>query len=133
LKALTTGLAFPTSTADDKPKKGDKAMKNIKYIVAMAVFLIGIGFSVYASDEGITDISSGALNINTATVQELSMLPFVDSRTAQDIVNFRDSHGPFTAIDELKNVKGITRPLLEDLSSHLKLEGSSDFNPYGVL
>jgi competence protein ComEA len=108
-------------------------MKNLKYILAMAVFLVGIGFSVYASDDGISDISSGALNINTATVQELSMLPFVDAQTAQNIVDFRDSHGPFTAIGELKNIKGITRPLLEDLSSHLKLEGSSDFNPYGAL
>jgi competence ComEA-like helix-hairpin-helix protein len=107
-------------------------MKNIKYIVAMAVFLLGIGFSVYASDEGITDISSGALNINTATVQELSMLPFVDAQTARNIVDFRDSHGPFTAISELNNVKGITRPLLDDLRGHLKLIGSSDFNPYGA-
>jgi competence ComEA-like helix-hairpin-helix protein len=107
-------------------------MKNLRYILAMAVFLMGVGFSVYASDDNITDNSSGALNINTATVQELSMLPFVDMQTAQNIVDFRDSHGPFTAIDELKNVKGITRPLLEDLISHLKLEGSSDFNPYGA-
>jgi competence protein ComEA len=130
---LTPGPAFPISTAADKAEKGDIAMKNIKYIAAMAVFLIGVGFSVYASDEGITDISSGALNINTASVQELSMLPFVDMQTARNIVDFRDSHGPFTAIDELKNVKGITRPLLEDLSSHLKLDGSSDFNPYGAI
>jgi competence ComEA-like helix-hairpin-helix protein len=107
-------------------------MKNIKYIVAMAVFLVGIGFNVYASDDGIADISSGALNINTATVQELSMLPFVDMQTARNIVDFRNSHGPFTAIVELKNVKGITRPLLDELRGHLKLVGSSDFNPYGA-
>ena len=108
-------------------------MKNVKYIVAMAVFLVGVGFSVYASDDGISDISSGALNINTATVQELSMLPFVDMQTARNIVDFRDSHGPLTSIDELKNVKGITRPLLDDIRSHLKLVGPSDFNPYGAV
>jgi competence ComEA-like helix-hairpin-helix protein len=106
-------------------------MKN-KIMVITAVLIIGLVCSVYASDDGISDISSGALNINTATVQELSMLPFVDSQTAQNIVDFRDSHGPLTEIDELKNVKGITRPLLEDLISHLKLEGPSDFNPYGA-
>ncbi len=105
-------------------------MKN-KTIVATVVFIIGLGCIVYASDDGITDISSGALNINTATVQELSMLPFVDTQTAQNIVEFRDSHGPFTAIDELKNVKGITRTFLDDLRSHLKVVGPSDFNPYG--
>jgi len=99
----------------------------------MAVFLLGISFSVYASDDGVSDISTGALNINTATVQELSMLPFVDMQTARNIVEFRDSHGPFTAIDELKNVKGITLTFLDDLRSHLKVVGPSDFNPYGGL
>jgi competence ComEA-like helix-hairpin-helix protein len=113
--------------------KGDKIMKNLKVILAMTVFLISVGFSVYASDDGISDITTGALNINTASVQELSMLPFVDRETARNIVSFRDSHGPFSAIGELKNVKGITRPLLEDLRSHLVLKGSSDFNPYGAL
>ncbi len=108
-------------------------MKNKKIIVAMAVFLLGISFSVYASDDGVSDISTGALNINTATVQELSMLPFVDMQTARNIVEFRDSHGPLTAIDELKNVKGITRTFLDDLRSHLKVVGPSDFNPYGSL
>jgi competence ComEA-like helix-hairpin-helix protein len=108
-------------------------MKTKKIIIAMAVFLVCTGFSVYASDDSISDISSGALNINTATVQELCMLPFMDAETAQHIIDFRDSHGPVASIDDLKNVKGITRPMLEDLSAHLKLVGPSDFNPYGAL
>jgi len=61
------------------------------------------------------------------------MLPFVDRQTAENIVSYRDSNGPFSSIDELKNVNGITRTLLDDLSSHLKLEGSSDFDPYVVM
>jgi competence protein ComEA len=113
--------------------KGEKVMKNLKIILAMTVFLIGVGFSAYASEDGISDISTGALNINTASVQELSTLPYVDMETARNIVSFRDSHGPFTSVEELKNIKGITRPLLEDLSSHLKLAGPSNFNPYGAL
>ncbi len=108
-------------------------MKALKLILAMTVFLVGLGFSVYASDDGISDISSGALNINTATAQELSMLPFVDMQTAQNIINFRNSHGPLTAVDELRNVKGITRPLLDNLRSHLKVKGTSDFNAYGAI
>ena len=105
-------------------------MKNLKLILAMSVILLGLGFSAYAMDNGGRDITSGALNINTATAQELSMLPFVDRQIAENIVSYRDSHGPLSSIDELRNVKGITRTLLDDLSSHLKLEGSSDFDPY---
>ena len=86
-------------------------MKNLKYLVTMVVFFVGIGFSVYASDNGVRDLTTGALNINTATAQELSMLPFVDRQTAENIVSYRDSHGPLSSIDELRNVKGITRTL----------------------
>jgi hypothetical protein len=63
-------------------------MKNIKYIVAMAVFLLGIGFSVYASDEGITDISNGALNINTASVPTLMEFFNVNPFTSSSRVSF---------------------------------------------
>jgi competence protein ComEA len=106
-------------------------MKSLKLMLAMAVILLGLGFSAYAVDS--SDYSTGALNINTATVDELKMLPFVDSQTAQAIVDYRDSHGPFVSIDELKNIKGITNPLLIDLRSHLEVTGDSNFNPYGGL
>jgi competence ComEA-like helix-hairpin-helix protein len=106
-------------------------MKNLKLILVMAVILLGLGFSAYAVDS--SDFGTGALNINTATVEELKMLPFVDSQTAQAIVDFRDSHGPFVSIDELNSVNGITRPLLIDLRSHLVLKGDSSYDPYGGL
>ena len=104
-------------------------MKSLKSLLAMAVIVLGLGYSAYAGDS--SDISSGALNINTATIEELRMLPFVDSQTAQAIVDYRNSNGPFVSIDELTKVKGISRPLLIDLGPHLRLKGVSDFNPYG--
>jgi competence ComEA-like helix-hairpin-helix protein len=103
-------------------------MKNLKLMLAMAVIVLGLGFSAYAA--ALTDIGAGAVNINTATVEQLRMLPFVDGQTAQAIVDFRNAHGPFVSIDELKNVKGITRPLLIDLRSHLILKGESNYEPY---
>jgi competence protein ComEA len=99
--------------------------------LAMAVLFLGVGFSAYAA--GSSDYVTGALNINNATVEQLRMLPFVDSQTAQAIVDFRNSHGPFVSIDEMKNVNGITRPLLIDLRSHLSLNGDSSYDPYGAL
>ena len=106
-------------------------MKNLKLILAMAVIFLCLGFG--GSSVQVTDMSSGVLNINTATAKELSMLPFVDSKTAQAIVDYRDAHGPFVSIDDLLKVKGITRPLLIDLRTHLLLKGKSNFNQYGRL
>jgi competence ComEA-like helix-hairpin-helix protein len=112
--------------------KGVNAMKNIKIFLALAVFLLGIGFVANAfvpSNMEVFNTESGVLNINTTSVEELKMIPDIDSQTAENIVSYREFHGPFTSIDELLNVKGITRPLLEILRPHLVLEGDSDYKP----
>lgn len=49
--------------------------------------------------------STGPLiNINTASVDQLRSALHVSSTTAQDIVNYRLQHGPYTSIDQLLNV-----------------------------
>jgi competence protein ComEA len=47
------------------------------------------------------------ININTATVDELDELPGIGPTTAQKIVEYRDSRGPFLSIDDIVNVSGI--------------------------
>lgn len=49
--------------------------------------------------------STGPLvNINTASVDQLRTALHVSSTTAQDIVNYRLQHGPYTSIDQLLQV-----------------------------
>jgi len=108
-------------------------MKSMKHILVTAVFIVGLGLTAYAGGQDMSDVSTGALNINSATVEELSMLPHINLDTARNIVNFRDSNGPFSTVDELRNVRGINRTLLDDLRTHLKVRGSSDFHPYGAV
>ena len=50
---------------------------------------------------------SGRLNINTATVEELTSLPNIGPSRAAAIVDYRDREGPFESVDGLKNVSGI--------------------------
>ena len=51
--------------------------------------------------------SSGVVNINRASVAELDALPGVGPSTAQAIVDYRVSNGPFGSAEDLLNVKGI--------------------------
>jgi competence ComEA-like helix-hairpin-helix protein len=44
---------------------------------------------------------SAALNINTATAEQFEMLPFIGEWTAQRIVEYRSTHGPFHDVREL--------------------------------
>ncbi len=50
---------------------------------------------------------SGLVNINTASQQVLETLPGVGPATAQNIIQHRDSEGPFTSIQDIQKVWGI--------------------------
>lgn len=55
------------------------------------------------------------LNINTASVEELQILPNIGVQMAQRIVDYRTQHGRFDSVDALQNVKGIGAKTLEKL------------------
>jgi len=44
------------------------------------------------------------VNINTASVAEMHQNLHISSTTAQNIVNYRQQHGPYTSIDQLQQV-----------------------------
>ncbi len=59
---------------------------------------------------GIVDTSHvnvGRVNINTATVMELTTLPGIGETTAQAIVDYRLENGPFQSIEDIQNVPGV--------------------------
>jgi len=47
------------------------------------------------------------LNINKATMEELSTLPGVGTKLAQAILAFREEHGPFKSAEDLLQVRGV--------------------------
>ncbi len=53
------------------------------------------------------------LDINQATAEDLAKLPGIGPRTAQDIVSYRQNHGPFKRVEQLMEVKGIGRKTFE--------------------
>lgn len=61
--------------------------------------------------------ATGALvNLNTADQATLETLPGVGPVTATAILDWRDEHGGYTAVDELLEVDGIGEATLEDLA-----------------
>ena len=47
------------------------------------------------------------IDINTASASELMALPNVGPSTAQSIIEYRETYGPFAAVEEIMNVPGI--------------------------
>ncbi|MBF0483816.1 MAG: helix-hairpin-helix domain-containing protein [Candidatus Omnitrophica bacterium] len=56
-----------------------------------------------------TELMSGntcfvKVNVNRASVKDLDNVPNLGLSTAGRIISYRNSHGPFKAVDEIKNI-----------------------------
>ena len=47
------------------------------------------------------------ININAATAQQLETLPGIGPTYAQRIIDYRNTHGPYTSPSQLLNISGI--------------------------
>lgn len=68
-----------------------------------------------AGDTGPVPSNAVAVNLNTATPEELDALPGVGPVTAAAIVGWRDANGRFTSVEQLGEVDGIGPARLEKL------------------
>ncbi|RKQ88967.1 helix-hairpin-helix domain-containing protein [Brockia lithotrophica] len=62
------------------------------------------------------------VNLNTAGVEELMRLPGIGPTRAQDIVAYREEHGPFRSVDEVQNVAGIGPKTFAKIRPYLVVE-----------
>jgi competence ComEA-like helix-hairpin-helix protein len=102
-------------------KTGTTAKLGICLSVALLLFLcLGLaGFSSAADEK----LEGKTVNINTATADELATVPMITPQLAKDIVKYRQDNGDFQTLEELLQVKGFTRDMLNKIKSFLLLEG----------
>ena len=86
-------------------------MQRILSVILM--FFAGISFAF------------AAVNINTATVDELDAVKGIGPGKAKAIVEYRSKNGPFKSVDELKGVKGFGEKSVAKLRGELTASDAS--------
>lgn len=61
------------------------------------------------------------ININSATVEELKTHPYISWNIANTIVAYRNQHGNYLKLDDLKKIMTITEELFDKISPYLIL------------
>jgi comEA protein len=64
------------------------------------------------------------VNLNTATSEELQLVPGIGPATADKILQARKSYGAFKSVDDLQAIKGIGPKRLEKMRKYLTVSKS---------
>lgn len=80
--------------------------------------------SAHAPSAPSSDTPDGVVNIQTASAEQLQLLPGIGPSKAQAIITFRDTH-PFHRIEDLLRVRGIGRATFRRLRSMITVTGST--------
>ncbi|MEW5803445.1 MAG: helix-hairpin-helix domain-containing protein [bacterium] len=59
--------------------------------------------------------SAQNIDLNTASLEELSRLSMVGKTRAQNIINYREEHGPFKSWEDLDQIPGFSKGMVEDI------------------
>jgi len=84
-----------------------------------------VGLLATGATPALADGLSGVVNVNTATVEELQMLPGIGAARAAAVVRTRKARGGFKRLEDLLEVKGIGEASLAKMRAHVTLEGKT--------
>jgi competence protein ComEA len=66
-------------------------------------------------------VPSSAININTATIDQLEQLPGIGPVMAQKVIDFRNKYGKFKKISDIQNVAGMGAAHYAKISKYIKV------------
>jgi competence protein ComEA len=87
--------------------------------------LAALGLALAAAGAEDARKLQGMVNVNTASLEELQLLPGVGEARARAIVDLRKQRGGLKSLEELRDVKGIGDASLERLRPYVTFDGKT--------
>ena len=63
--------------------------------------------------------TSGKVNLNTASLEQLMEIPGVGESKAKAIINYRNTNGGFSSIEEVMNIEGIKEGVFSKMKEYI--------------
>jgi competence protein ComEA len=82
-------------------------------------------FLILVMSVAFSGVAVAAVNINTATKEELTSIKGVGEKRAQDIIDYRTKNGPFKTVDDLEKVPGVGPGLMKRVRSQVSTSGKT--------
>ena len=93
-------------------------------LIAACLLLPGLAGAAAENEAPAAAAKKGAtVNINTASPEQIALLPSVGIKVAQRVIDYRKTKGSFKRVEDLMEVKGIGEKQFLSLKSYLSVTG----------
>lgn len=119
-----------------KLNKSEKILIGIFFLLASIVILYNLFYIpslpkanvikkeiVLQDDDNEKNAKTGAIDINSATIDELTKIPGIGKSTAQKIIDYRETNGGFITKSEIMNVSGIGQKKYDSMKDYIFVNG----------
>jgi len=108
------GTALPDPAAESAAKNADSPGKTEESPAAAT--------QPDSNQAGAVKGGDGRININSASQSELMDLPGIGSVLSGRIVDYRNQHGAFSSVDDIRNVSGIGEKRFEAIKNKITVD-----------
>jgi competence protein ComEA len=99
--------------------------RNARATWLVLLMALGVFFAAAPTHAAGSGGLTGVVNINTATADELQILPGIGEARAKAVIALRKQNGGFKSADDLLAVKGIGETALKRLRPFVSTEGKT--------
>lgn len=106
----------------------------ICFMIGVFVGRSSVGHHIFASFDNATFPTettspvgfpgNGKIDLNTATEEQLMLLPGIGEKLSKRIVKYRQTNGPFTKVEDLLQVEGIHTSVFAEIVIYLTVGGT---------